>query len=304
MKLSLAIILAAAGSLAAGQHHLHRHLHPRGPSPVQVPRAEGTGYVYELDGQTISPQYACDGIENGSLKWAEGRAPPGACSTETSTPQALEFYEASTSPPSIPSTPSAPSVPLTTTPSPSSSSSPSSTPAPSYTPSSNTGESGVDTDFPDGQIDCGTFPSQFGPVPLEYLGLNGWAGLQDLTVENGVVTNIVTGVPGDNCQSGWICSYACPAGYQKSQWPSTQGGAGQSIGGLECQNGKLYLTNPSLSKKLCIPGVGGVSVQNTLGQAVSICRTDYPGEKDREKEIFHTGFSSAICMMLTHPRRH
>jgi len=74
-----------------------------------------------------------------------------------------------------------------------------------------------------------------------------------------------------------MCSYACPAGYQKSQWPTSQGSTGQSVGGIQCSNGKLHLTNPSLSSSLCIAGAGGVQAQNNAGGVVAICRTDYPG---------------------------
>ena len=76
-----------------------------------------------------------------------------------------------------------------------------------------------------------------------------------------------------------MCSYACPAGYQKSQWPEAQGASAQSVGGLMCgTDGKLHLTNPGLSKKLCIEGTGLVNVQNNLNKNAAICRTDYPGK--------------------------
>ena len=83
----------------------------------------------------------------------------------------------------------------------------------------------------------------------------------------------------DCCGEGMFCSYACPPGYQKSQWPSLQGATAQSVGGLYCSAGKLHLTNSALSSLLCIPGVSEVQVQveNQLDQGVAICRTDYPG---------------------------
>lgn len=56
-----------------------------------------------------------------------------------------------------------------------------------------------------------------------------------------------------------------------------QGATGQSVGGIQCKGGKLHLTNPGLSKSLCIPGKGGVQASNKASGVVAICRTDYPG---------------------------
>lgn len=136
----------------------------------------------------------------------------------------------------------------------------------------------MEIDFPDGELDCGTFPSAYGAVALDYLGLNGWSGVQLVNILDGVVSHIATALEGQGgCQEGAMCSYACPAGYQKSQWPVTQGSTGQSVGGLHCKNGKLFLTNSDLSRKLCTEGVGGVHVKNNLNDQVAVCRTDYPG---------------------------
>ena len=74
-----------------------------------------------------------------------------------------------------------------------------------------------------------------------------------------------------------MCSYACPPGYLKAQWPEAQGATGQSVGGIECKNGKLYLPRASETKKLCMAGTGGVKIHNQIGQSVPVCRTDYPG---------------------------
>lgn len=138
---------------------------------------------------------------------------------------------------------------------------------------------GLELEFPDGEIDCSIFPSEYGPIEVEWANLGGWAGIQYVTVEGGSVTHIVTAVPGGKgCIPGAMCSYACPPGYQKSQWPSTQGSTGQSVGGIQCNvNGKLSLTNPSLSKTLCIKGTGATTVENKLSYNAAICRTDYPG---------------------------
>lgn len=138
---------------------------------------------------------------------------------------------------------------------------------------------GLELEFPDGTIDCSTFPSQYGPIDVKWANLGGWAGIQYVTVEGDSVTHIVTAVPGGKgCIPGAMCSYACPPGYQKSQWPSTQGSTGQSVGGIQCNSaGKLSLTNPGLSKTLCIKGTGATTVQNKLSSNAAICRTDYPG---------------------------
>ncbi|OBT59869.1 hypothetical protein VE03_10508, partial [Pseudogymnoascus sp. 23342-1-I1] len=126
---------------------------------------------------------------------------------------------------------------------------------------------GIDAELPSG-IDCSHFPSDYGAVRAEWLSLGGWIGLQ-------MTPNYK---PGDISAANSFCSYACPAGYQKSQWPTAQGDIGQSIGGLYCNsNGKLELSNPELSKKLCITGTGEVKVKNTTGKNIPICRTDYPG---------------------------
>ena len=270
---SVALTLATAGLVAAQPHH-HQHRHAR-----RTVDTSGTVVEYELNGQRISAADVCKGIAEGTLLWANGAAPPEACqgfsssatpsSTPTPTPtpsvQPAEFVQSSSTPTSS-ATPS------------SSSSAPASTPSSSGSSSSGGSSSGVDTDFPDGELDCGTFPSDYGALSLDYLGLGGWSGIQYVSIVDQLVSSIVTAVTGDTCHSGAMCSYACPAGYQKSQWPSTQGSTGQSVGGLECRNGKLYLTNTDLSKKLCIEGVGGVQGQNKLDQEVAVCRTDYPGK--------------------------
>ena len=141
------------------------------------------------------------------------------------------------------------------------------------------GGQGLDRDFPDGEIDCTDFPSDYGPIEIDWMGIGGWSGIQYPTYGGDFIINIDTAVPGGkNCTANAMCSYACPPGYQKSQWPATQGSTGQSVGGLQCnQDGKLILTNPSLSKKLCVKGTGATHVHNKLSKNAAICRTDYPG---------------------------
>lgn len=278
MKFStLAITLATAGlAMAQPHHHQHRHHHKRG----QVVARGDSILEYELNGKPISAAAVCKGIKEGTLMWADGKAPEGACeaasamlaptSTPTPTPTPAAFFEES-SPSSSSTTP-----PAFTS---STASSASSASAPASTPSSggSAGGQGLDRDFPNGQIDCHEFPSDYGAIPLNYLGLGGWSGIQYISLWDNLVSDIKTAITGDDCHDGAMCSYACPPGYQKSQWPSTQGSTGQSVGGLECKNGKLHLTNPDLSKKLCVQGVGGVHIKNTLSEEVAVCRTDYPG---------------------------
>jgi hypothetical protein len=293
---TVALTLATAGSLVAAQHHhQHRHHQHKRENVVE----SGTTVVqYELDGKPIPLQEVCAGLADGTLKFADNDHPTAVCdnlsssSAPASTPEVTptfapaKFIELSSVVTPASST-SAPTSDAVQTPAASSSSSASSSTA-----------TGLDADFPDGELDCSTFPSEYGAVPLNYLGLGGWSGIQYVSLADKVISEIVTAVTGDSCTSGAMCSYACPAGYQKSQWPTTQGSTGQSVGGIECRNGRLYLTNPSLSKKLCIPGVGGVHVQNTVGETVSVCRTDYPGT---ESETIPLGLGDNELQPLTCP---
>ncbi|EPQ66110.1 Protein of the SUN family [Blumeria graminis f. sp. tritici 96224] len=134
--------------------------------------------------------------------------------------------------------------------------------------------------FPSGKVDCSEFPSKYGAVPADWIQLNGWTGVQKTSEYNTAakaISHIETAVAGEGCVPGSFCSYACPAGFQKSQWPSAQGATGQSIGGLYCNtNGKLELSR-SAAPNLCTPGVGDVKVRNSHSKNVAICRTDYPG---------------------------
>ncbi|KAL8919964.1 MAG: hypothetical protein Q9208_006532 [Pyrenodesmia sp. 3 TL-2023] len=160
-----------------------------------------------------------------------------------------------------------------------SASSSSSSPSSSDPASNSFGGTGLEKEFPDGELDCSQFPSDYGPIDITWMGLGGWSGIQYPTIKGSRVIDIFTEIAGGkNCSAGALCSYACPPGYQKSQWPSTQGLTGQSVGGLQCNaDGKLQLTNPELSKTLCIEGTGATKVQNKLKTNAAICRTDYPG---------------------------
>ncbi|KAK0516033.1 hypothetical protein JMJ35_002067 [Cladonia borealis] len=335
-KSSIATLtLATAGSFAAASPTLHRHHHVHGDKRnVKVVDVAGpTVVAYELNGQLIDQSEVCEGIQAGTLQWADGSDNSPQCPISTQqnpqsqstsivpTPSAVEpsnvAYSAASNQPITPSIanhpsvtptpfsiqlskspaagisiapPLTPSVSATIDSSRSSATTPTSFPVPATSSSepsvsqasSTPGGQGLDAEFPDGEIDCTTFPSNYGPIEVEWANLGGWSGIQYVTIEGDTVTEIVTGVPGgDGCKPGAMCSYACPPGYQKSQWPSAQGSTGQSVGGLSCNsNGKLTLTNPGLSKTLCIPGTGAVIVQNKLSSNAAICRTDYPGTED------------------------
>lgn len=294
MKLSATVAIAAAGTLAAaqGHHHAHHHAHKR--DTVATSTVDEVVTVYQLDGTPVPYADVCQGIKNGDYKWAEG-APAGACATSTSTSlsvKAAEFIQTTVSISSstssstsstvittsaIPTTSATPTTSSTST-TPTTSSTPAATTTASSSSSSN-GATGVDASFPDGELDCSTFPSEYGAVSLDYHGIGGWSGIQYPTYNalETLVENIVTAVTGESCTEGAFCSYQCPAGYLKSQWPSTQGATGQSVGGIKCSGGKLVRTNTDY-ETLCIAGVSGVTVKNTLSSVVSVCRTDYPGK--------------------------
>lgn len=285
---TVALTLAAAGTLAAAQphrHHKHRHI-KRAAEPEVEHVAGPTVYQYEFEGEMISEDKVCEGIEDGTLEWADGTPPPAACKDEPESDEEepplkdAQFFE---NPVEQNNNVNAkPSKEETTTASPPTSTEEPPSPAPTYSGPTNPGGGGdgdgVDREFPDGKLSCDEFPSEYGAVPAHWLKIGGWTGVQKVSIVDNMVNDIRTALTGEGCTSGAMCSYACPAGYQKSQWPETQGSTGQSVGGLECRAGKLYLTNKALSNKLCVEGAGGVKVQNTMGQGVAVCRTDYPGK--------------------------
>lgn len=294
MKLSITLLAAAVAVSAAQPHrHGHQHLHKAKRNPVPNPVADyasvpgPTEIVYVLNGELIPENEVQQGIKNGSLVFASdgqlsSAAPPTYSAPSTSAP-APSIYVA-------PTTSSKPAAVTTSkAPAPSSTKAAAATSkaaaAPSYSSGSGSGSwgsdaTGVDADFPDGELSCSTFPSEYGAVPVEWTGLGGWTGIQSCEGSDSTgYENIMTKIKGDTCSEGDYCSYACPPGYQKSQWPTTQGKTGQSIGGIKCTGGKLHLTNPDMSKKLCMRGADDVVVliENNLSKNVAVCRTDYPG---------------------------
>ena len=308
-----------AASPSVHHRHQHKHAEKRSPNHVKVVNVPGPTIVaFELNGKLVEESEVCAGIESGKLKWANGDGPSDACSSvkaaapapapaapapvapvansaphvsSTSAIAPVEAYQ-KPSPQTYAQSQSSSSAKSISTPAPAPAPVPtSSAPAPASSPSysgssssdSNTTPSsgeGLDKPFPDNEVDCSDFPSDYGPIDLSWLGFGGWSGVQYPTISGNLVTDIITAVKGGkNCTAGAMCSYACPPGYQKSQWPSTQGSTGQSVGGLQCnENNKLVKTNPELSEYLCIKGTGATQVKNTLGKNAAICRTDYPGK--------------------------
>jgi len=278
-------IAASFGSAAVAQphhHHGHQHLHKRENSPLEK-REIVTTYVpatvtqYMLGTKEVPAKEATAGLDKG-LYVVVGEttptftppAPPAP--TSTSSKEDGVFLEASTS-----------SAYPTSTPEPTTSTS---TPEPEPTKPTTypvSGAKGIDADFPDGELDCDTFPSDYGALPLDYLGLGGWSGLQytpNFSLKDAFISFIETGVAQPSGQTGFY-SYACPEGYVKSQWPKAQGNTGQSIGGLYCNTqGKLELTRGDVSKTLCEKGISGISIKNKMSTGTSVCRTDYPGTEN------------------------
>ncbi|KAI2613551.1 SUN-domain-containing protein [Hypoxylon fragiforme] len=271
--------LAMAASFAAGaaaQPHHHGHHHHKKNSPAEKRDVETT-YVaatvtqYMLGDQAVGTEEAKAGLDKG-LYVVVGETtptftpPPPPAVTSTSSKEDAVFLQKVTSSSSSSSTP---------TPTPSSSSAAAASSSASYS----SGATGVDADFPSGKIKCSQFPSDYGAVALDWLGLGGWSGLQytpNYKIGDLAISFIETGTKSFKGGAGFY-SYACPEGYVKSQWPSAQGATKQSVGGLYCNDdGYLELTRTE-STKLCEQGIEGITIKNDLTSNVAICRTDYPG---------------------------
>ncbi|KAG5796233.1 hypothetical protein H9Q69_004728 [Fusarium xylarioides] len=287
------ITYTLAATLAAGataQHHQHQHMHARRHAGSKVEKRDpdviteyvvaATETVYELGGEEIDIQAA---------KVSQPKKEVGAQFYESKTAAATTaVYSAPAA------TQSKASKPKSSKPKTSGSCSCSGS---SYSGSSSA--TGVDKKFESGTIDCSEFPSQYGAVALDWLNLGGWSGIQycpDYSSVSKLIYQIDTAISGDGCKAGAMCSYACPVGYQKTQWPSAQGSERESIGGLYCnKDGKLELTRDGYDT-LCEPGVGGVTIQNDLDEQVVICRTDYPGTENMViPAVAEPGSSVAVC---------
>lgn len=268
--LTLFGLLMAAAIAAAQPHahgHSHFHLHEKKAlveKDTIIDHVTVTVLECWLNNMPI-PETECEqGIANGTLKWAsDGQLEPVASSTSAAT------------------------IHSTSTTSTSQAAATSSSAQSSQSSSGNNyGVSGLTTNFPDGQIDCSHFPSDYGAMPLSWIGLGGWASVQQPGSNSGNGFSNILGVTssqcnnGNCCLEGAYCAYACEPGSQMFQWPSEQGSTGQSVGGVLCKGGKLYKTNPSV-QTLCGPGTNAVSVQivNKMNQNVAVCRTVYPGSE-------------------------
>ncbi|KAK3694021.1 hypothetical protein B0T22DRAFT_58986 [Podospora appendiculata] len=283
----VAFAAAVVASVTAQPHnHNHRHRHVKKQSPIEQRDAvvvtevvQGpTVVAYVLDGKTIEPSKAEQGISEGlyvvmgSTKPSFSAPPPSFSTSVVSSAHGGQFKEQKVT-----------SISSSAAPSPTPTSSESSAPpaSSSSAPASAPVGGSIDADFPSGKLKCDSLPTEYGAVPIEWLGTNGWTTLQKVGkwIDGVSVDNIVSPTNG-GCEPGMMCSYACPPGYQKTQWPeNSQGATGQSVGGLYCNDaGYLVLTRPSHSK-ICEPGAGGVFVKNSLSGSASVCRTDYPGNE-------------------------
>lgn len=294
MKSSLIALLGAA-TLAIAQRHAHnhaahhhpaRHLSPVEARDVAVVTETAPGpveTVYELNGVSLPYKDVEEGLKNGKYVLVGGQvasAEPTTLAAPVTSKVAAIFKELipSTTAPAPTPTPE-PTTSATPEPAPSSSTAP--VQAASSSSSSSSGSVGLDAEFPSGKISCSEFPSAYGAKAASYLGFGDWTGIQRVpSYKKGLsksISEIHTAIKGEFCTASSFCSYQCPPGYQKSQWPAVQGSTGQSIGGLYCNaDGKLELSNTD-EKRLCIKGTGGVKVKNELGSNACICRTDYPG---------------------------
>jgi hypothetical protein len=312
MKYLILAATLAASVAASPSHHHHQHHHAKKEAPAKVEKRDpsvvtevvvgATTTVYQLDGKIVDPATAKAGIADGEYivvgettpTYVPPPPPPppasssAASSSSAGNMQAQFFEEAVTSSaaPSPTSTSSSssssstsipPPPPTTSAKPPTSSAAPPKSSAPAQPPS---GGTGLNADFPSGTISCDHFPSDYGALALEWLGTGDWSGIQFVpgySSSSTSISEIITGVSGQTCGKGAMCSYACPPGYQKTQWSAAQGATLQSIGGLFCNaDGFLELTRPS-HPKLCEAGAGGVTVHNDLDDSVCTCRTDYPG---------------------------
>ncbi|KAF2181962.1 glycoside hydrolase family 132 protein [Zopfia rhizophila CBS 207.26] len=321
MKLIVVSVAAAIlACLAEGQLHAHGTRHhgravaKREPDPVSVPiYVPGpieTVIVYELNGMHISEDEVRKGIANGTLIWAEDgnlSTAPAEIAPPTPAPEAAPKPTLERVPEHAPE-PSPAQPPVIEQPSPvavapssapklePSQAAPSSKPEPSKAPPpqqpKHDGEcEDCDKQFPDGELNCDQFPTDYGATPNTYLGLGGWIGVQDPGFVGAASAvdrfdKVVTARPGSCedgscCKPGAYCSYSCPPGYLKTSWAKGFGvGSKVTVGGLYCNDfNKLEMADGSIAKTLCVQGTDEVTVrvENRLSESVSICRTDYPG---------------------------
>lgn len=283
-----------AGVVAQPHNHGHGHLHHHARKHEQsnVAKRDGTTVVvtevvegptvvkYVLDGEVVDQSKAEEGLAGGKYLVVGSSkpsfsAPPPSISTSIAPPsRGGQFFEKPTS------TVEEPKPTTTTT---TSSSAPPPPPSKSPEPEKEkpSGGTGLDAEFPSGKVKCGKVPTDYGAIEIPWSTTKGWTTLAKFGhwVKGVAVDNIVTPIDG-TCGPEMMCSYACPPGYQKTQWPQEQGATGQSVGGLWCnKDGYLELTRPKC-KTLCEAGAGGVFIRNELDDNAAVCRTDYPGNEN------------------------
>ncbi|CAK7234314.1 Sperm-associated antigen 4 protein [Sporothrix curviconia] len=304
VQIAVTAALVAGVTAEAGHNNRHQHMHrhrainvanapdvveKRAPAVTTVVTPVETMYVYS-DGEAVNAAEAKACIENGECLVVGTSTPTSTSVTPTTTKatkQAAEFFEskATSSSTSTSATSSSTSTSTTSTSTSTSTTSTSttssSTKAASSTASAAATGSGSSSKFPSGTIPCSHFPSDYGAVAVDWVGLDGWASIQTTgSWTPGVsISDIVEPISG-GCVEGSFCSYACAAGQTKAQWPTTsQGATGQSIGGLWCNSdGYLELTNPNFDT-LCMDGLGGISIENQLSDVACVCGTNYPGNE-------------------------
>ncbi|KAM7190297.1 Beta-glucosidase (SUN family) domain containing protein [Naviculisporaceae sp. PSN 640] len=286
IKIAVAAAMVAGVAASHDHQHLHRLRHAKRAEKsglgkrdtvYKMVTVEGpTKIEYVMDGQTISAEEAEKGIEAGKYAVVGETEPsfvppPPVLSTSvapTSKTMGAMFVEKETS-------------------------TSSSAPPPEKTPEPDAGVKPVDRKFPSGEIDCSDFQEvmKYGPIDVPWVGQGGWTTLMKVGhwTKGVKYDNIKVGIKGDRCSKGDLCSFACPPGYQKTQWPEgEQGATGQSVGGIFCNDkGKLELTRPS-HPTLCEPGVGGVYIRNELDDVASLCRTDYPASEEMNIPLLTT----------------
>ncbi|KAL1890250.1 Sperm-associated antigen 4 protein [Sporothrix stenoceras] len=309
IAVTAALVAGASAEMGHNRHqHMHRHramnvenreaaaavevpaqvVEKRAPAVTTVIPAVETKYVY-ADGEAVAAAEAKACIENGECL-VVGTSTPTSTAKPKATKQAAEFFESkassstktTSSTSTSTSTTSTSTSTSTSTTSSSTSTSTSSTAAPATSSASTVATgSGSTAEFPSGKIPCSHFPSDYGAIAVDWVGLDGWASIQTTGswTPGVLISDIVEPVSG-GCVSGSFCSYACAPGQTKTQWPTTsQGATGQSIGGLWCNSdGYLELTNDNFNT-LCMDGLGGISVENQLSDVACVCGTNYPGNE-------------------------
>lgn len=260
--MSALLALTAAAPSRKHQHHQHNQ-HKRAVTVTVVEYADND--TTEVVTETPTPAPApTTSTSSASISTIAKAAPVPVSSSSTSTSATVVPTTSSTS---------------TSTTSTSSTSSASKTSTTSTAPAS-TGSSSkygdlspfVDptVEFQDGVHDCSSLPTGQGVVGVNWIsGLTG--GFTTIMNQNGDTSEV--------CKDGFYCSYACQAGMSKTQWPSEQPANGISMGGLYCQNGKLYRSNTD-TNFLCTWGKQTSTFVSNIKQDVAICRTDYPGSEN------------------------